>query len=100
MDPVLIGGDFNMPIEETQNFAGSWIGESRVLPTRPNLIPSCNRGYTTIDHIIIVGYSQHSLPMTRVLKTWDMSDHYPVMVELKALITRDRDETPTNSQPN
>lgn len=40
-DPVLIGGDFNMPIEETQHFAASWIGESRVLPTRPNSLPSC-----------------------------------------------------------
>ena len=88
-DPIVMMGDFNMKMTELQILMGPWRLPFRVLPIRGGASTRQSRreGQPTpaIDFITYCGDTVAAVPPARVLDTWDISDHFPVVADLPGL---------------
>jgi exonuclease III len=88
-DPIILMGDFNMDLHETQLQTANWPVPLQVLANYGN-VPTrratSSRLGRTVDHIAFRGMALGRVQAPRVLDTWDMSDHFPVMIRMTGLI--------------
>ncbi len=101
-DPLILLGDFNADTPDVQRDMATWPYPCQVVANVGNT-PTRRRGRLPIDHVAYWGTptTGRVLP-AQVLRTWDLSDHYPVMVRFPGLVDRHRQETrptPPSSTP-
>ena len=84
-DPLVLLGDFNMTLDKLQQQAAAWPLPFRVIPNEGNVATRQDRGGSTgrcIDHVLYAGVTTTTAAAeasTKVLRSWDISDHYPVI---------------------
>ena len=87
-DPVILGGDFNMPLETLQREVAGWPHPLAVLSNEGH-VPTSRRGTSAIDHIAYWGAvadANARIPPPRVYQDWDISDHSPVVAQFPNLV--------------
>jgi hypothetical protein len=80
-------GDFNRDLEQLQRLSRDWPGIFQISKNAGDL-PTVRRvGGQTVDHVCLRGCETvlEALPCSRVLRDWDISDHYPVVNCLPAM---------------
>jgi len=88
-DPLVLMGDFNMHMTELQVQLAGCQQPFRVLPIQGGASTRrcCRGGEPTpaIDFITFCGGTEAAVPPARVLDSWDISDHFPVVAKLPGL---------------
>jgi hypothetical protein len=87
---ILLMGDLNESLVGAQGLARSWPGTFEILPNAGN-VPTVRRDSgRTVDHICLFDNGLlppgERMPPPAVLGDWDISDHYPVVGSLPALL--------------
>ena len=94
-DPIVMMGDFNMQMRDLQIQLALCPRPFRVLPIQGGAATRRPRkgGEPTpaIDFITFCGGTAATVPPARVLDSWDISDHFPVVTKLPGL-TRTPDQ--------
>ena len=95
-DPLVLLGDFNMTLDKLQLETTSWTLPFHVIPNTGGVATRQDRGGSVgkcIDHILYSGVPLTTVATARVLRTWDISDHYPVMGVIPDM------KTPSSTRP-
>jgi exonuclease III len=84
-DIVVLGGDFNLSAERLDKLlARDWvIPMCRVKLAGSSLTFHTTRVMSSLDHFIVTTRDQHLVSGAAVDRTWDNSDHWPVVLRLK-----------------
>ena len=94
-DPIVMMGDFNMQTTQLQIQLASCQRPFRVLPIQGGVSTRRSRRgdepTPAIDFITFCGGTVEAVPPARVLDSWDISDHFPVVAHLPGL-TRTPDQ--------
>ena len=95
-DPITLLGDFNKDLHKMQLWFSTWPIQMQVLVNGGNVPTGRSRRSRqgrTVDHIVTHGVS---IPVTPpwVLDSWDMSDHYPLVVTLPVGYRQVRNHVP------
>ena len=84
-DALILTGDFNMELHELQQAITTWPVRPTVLPNEGNVPTRYGPNGRAIDHICYFGDTGGPIPRSKVLQTWDYSDHFPVEADLSGL---------------
>ena len=84
-DPIIIMGDWNLRTDE-MGMIRKWEPQLDCLKVRGGARTFHSRGRRgDIDHIVIDQGHSHLLKDARVLRKWDLSDHWPIMTRMLAI---------------
>ena len=81
-----------MGISDLQVWMVGWPIPLQVLPNEGNRptqrLTNSRRRVRALDHVAYWGVAEEGVPSAQVLEDWDISDHFPVMVDIPSLKSR------------
>lgn len=89
-DVVVLGGDFNMSGAQVDNLlVRDWrVPMTRVQLDGSSLTYHCVRVMSSLDHFIVTTRDMDLVSGAAVDRTWDNSDHWPVVLRMKLPLVR------------
>ena len=86
-DVMVLGGDFNMPGDRLDAMLRQWgVPMARVRLDGSPLTYHSTRAMSSLDHFVMTTRDMHLVVSASVDRTWDNSDHWPVVLRLKVLV--------------
>ena len=82
---IIIGGDFNMDPSKLDSMLKRWRLPLQRCPCVGNSSPVTRPGsrkWSSLDHFIMSAEAANFLSPMRVLRSWDISDHWPIQLSL------------------
>lgn len=99
-DPIILTGDLNMDITHAQTWLATTHLPFEVIPTEGQQGTRRSRRSNRSRQIdFICYYGVGTTSPARVLTAWDISDHYPVLANIKMGRSDDGSEMATNTPP-
>ena len=91
-DVMVLGGDFNMPPDRLDKMLAQWgVPMTRIRLDGSSLTFHSSRVMSSLDHFVMTTRDLHLVSSAAVDRTWDNSDHWPVVLRLKIPTQRGED---------
>lgn len=95
-DVCILGGDFNMSGDKLDVMLRQWGVPMTRVRLKGSLLTFHNvRSMSSLDHFVITTRDLHLVRSAAVDRTWDNSDHWPVVLRLKVPVGKNHVKTTT-----